>query len=135
MKAFTVRNPHAALIAAELKLVESKPRATKYRGEIAIHAGKFFNEASHHMFYKLAERYSGVARLYYGVNTLHFGAIIATAELYDCIPAEQLTLTDMERAFGDYSTGRYGWLLRNIKRLDAPVYCKGQLGLWNWNFE
>lgn len=39
---------------------------------------------------------------------------------------------DAERAFGDYTPGRYAWILEDVQRLDAPVECKGALGLWEW---
>ncbi len=131
MKALTIRQPHAALIAYELKLIESRPRATKFRGEIAIHAGAFWSYATSNLRFELSHQFPELGKFFLR-TAMCYGAVIATAELYDCVPAEQLALTDMERAFGDYSAGRYGWLLRNIRRLDEPVYCKGQLGLWNW---
>lgn len=42
-------------------------------------------------------------------------------------------LTDQEWAFGDYSIGRYGFFLANIKMLPAPIPARGSLGLWNWD--
>ena len=41
-------------------------------------------------------------------------------------------LTDQERAFGDYTSGRYAWLLGNIQKLETPIPAKGALGLWDW---
>ena len=40
MKAITIRQPWASLIAAGVKTIETRPRSTSYRGRIAIHAGK-----------------------------------------------------------------------------------------------
>jgi hypothetical protein len=37
-----------------------------------------------------------------------------------------------ERSFGDYTPGRYAWILTNIKPLPAPIPAKGALGLWDW---
>lgn len=42
-------------------------------------------------------------------------------------------LTDQERAFGDYSVGRYVWLLDNVRALPKPIPTKGSLGLWNYD--
>ena len=65
----------------------------------------------------------------------NYGEVIATAELVEChlITEEYLsTLSDTEKALGDYSLGRYAWELRNIKELPEPIKAKGQQGLWNW---
>lgn len=40
MKALTLYQPWASLIALGVKTVETRPWATKYRGPLAIHAGK-----------------------------------------------------------------------------------------------
>lgn len=37
-----------------------------------------------------------------------------------------------ERSFGDYTPGRYAWLLSDVQALPTPIPAKGQLGLWNW---
>jgi hypothetical protein len=39
MKAITILQPWASLIACNAKQIEIRSWATKYRGEIAIHAG------------------------------------------------------------------------------------------------
>lgn len=79
---------------------------------------------------------------------LPFGAIIAVCDLRDCVRTEYIasagratsvswegertiwTLTDQERAFGDYSPGRFAWLLANIRPLATPIPATGALGLW-----
>jgi hypothetical protein len=40
MKALTILQPWASLIACGEKQIETRSRAMKYRGPIAIHAGK-----------------------------------------------------------------------------------------------
>ena len=42
-------------------------------------------------------------------------------------------LTPQERAFGDYSVGRFGWLTESkfLRRLAAPVPCVGHQGIFN----
>jgi hypothetical protein len=39
-------------------------------------------------------------------------------------------ITPRERAFGDYTPGRYAWLLKDVRHLPAPMAAKGKLGLW-----
>ena len=80
------------------------------------------------------------------------GAIIARCELLGCElvsyewPNNQAVyytgkwgrayhghkLTPQERAFGDYTPGRYAWLLSDVQALPTPIPAKGQLGLWTW---
>jgi hypothetical protein len=35
-----------------------------------------------------------------------------------------------EAAFGDFSPGRFGLLLADVRPLPRPVPCRGALGLW-----
>lgn len=42
-------------------------------------------------------------------------------------------LTEQERVFGDYSAGRYAWMLHTIQHLDTPIPAKGALGLWEFD--
>ena len=42
-----------------------------------------------------------------------------------------LTLTQ-PFAYGDYSEGRYAWMLANVDPLPTPIPAKGALGLWEW---
>jgi hypothetical protein len=59
-----------------------------------------------------------------------FGKIVAVAELSDCVPVEELSPDPVERAFGDYTPGRFGWRLASIVRLHVPVPARGLQGLW-----
>jgi hypothetical protein len=87
-----------------------------------------------------------------GTPALPLGAIVATCELVDCVPSVAImqsfgaygpedgsggrvlwALTDQELAFGDYTHGRYAWLLANVRALPEPIPAKGALSLWEWN--
>jgi hypothetical protein len=35
-----------------------------------------------------------------------------------------------EAAFGDYTPGRFGWLLEDLQALPEPIPCRGYQGLW-----
>ena len=59
-----------------------------------------------------------------------FGKIIAVAELSDCVPAQELTPDPVERTFGDYALGRFGWRLASVVWLPAPISARGLQGLW-----
>ena len=64
------------------------------------------------------------------------GCIVATANLTDCIkitPEYISTLSSDELALGDYTVGRYAWVMTDTKKLDFPIPVKGRQGLWNWD--
>lgn len=115
MKALTVCQPYADMIAKGEKIIENRTWPTSYRGQLAIHAGK---SRSWLMEDDESER-----------PNMAFGAIVATAELVDCrdvecLPAELSSRSDAE--------GPWCWILQNIRRLDEPVPVRGAQGLWDW---
>ncbi|WP_215831164.1 hypothetical protein [Pelorhabdus rhamnosifermentans] len=78
------------------------------------------------------------------------GYVIAIADLVDCLKVigkvslkigdkkqvitvleNQVRITGNEYEFGDYSIGRYAWILDNVQQIQ-PVPAKGQQRLWNW---
>lgn len=141
MKAITIWQPWAEFVATGIKKNETRSWATKYRGPIAIHAAVkpirqvvplLSDEAFRLMIEKLDKAASKKGQL---LTYFDYGKVIATAELVEChlITEEYLsTLSDTEKALGDYTLGRYAWELKNIEVLQEPVPAKGQQGLWNW---
>lgn len=96
MKAITILEPWASLIAFGKKKIETRNWCTDYRGPIAIHAAKS-NKIVDYPFYLneippcLKLMYEIMVRnnlqhksLGYLSNHLNLGCIIATAELVDC---------------------------------------------------
>jgi hypothetical protein len=153
MKVLTLTQPYANLVAIGAKRIETRSWETLYRGPLAIHAGKGLRPVGGKqglMELCRSEPFRSVllAAGYLGTPALPLGAIVATCELVDCrrIPAilpdawgyltpdraDEWQLTDQERAFGDYTPGRFAWLLSNVRALPEPVPCKGALGLWNY---
>jgi hypothetical protein len=54
-------------------------------------------------------------------------------ETYQClVDFDRDEITPDELAYGDYTPGRYAWILKDVKQID-PVPAKGHLGLWNWD--
>ena len=41
-------------------------------------------------------------------------------------------LTMEEKAFGDYSEGRYAWILEDAVQFDNPIPARGTLSIWEW---
>lgn len=124
MKAFTVHQPYAYLIVAGLKIYETRPRRTNIRGRVAVHAGK-----DKRRFITMAESLG-----FPKSPVLHYGAVVGTVEIVDCVPVEEIThkLTEREWDIGDYSPGRFAWVLKNPVMFPEPIPAKGKQGWWNW---
>jgi hypothetical protein len=62
---------------------------------------------------------------------LPFGCIVAKANLVECVRTDMLnTISPLERALGDYSPGRYGWILTDITKLKVPIPAIGRQQLF-----
>ena len=124
VKAFTVYQPYAYAIVAGLKGYETRPRRTHIRGRVAVHAGKGKSQFVS-MPVSIALPESAV---------LHYGAVLGTVEIVDCVPVEALIgkLSERERVLGDYTPGRFAWVLKNPVMFDRPIPARGFQGWWNW---
>lgn len=165
MKALTLTQPWASLVAVGAKRIETRSWRTAYRGTLAIHAAKGFpsdarRELETFVFYGAFRPDHAATLRREGVRlvpnacarevagALPLGAVIATCRLISCIPTRELqenrvievdqaagcgdfALDDRERAFGDYSLGRWAWLLTDVKPCE-PILAKGALSLWDW---
>lgn len=49
-----------------------------------------------------------------------------------CLYPERYELTEQEERFGDYSDGRWGWLMPLALKLDTPIPHRGQQGIGKW---
>ncbi|QFS50630.1 hypothetical protein [Nostoc sphaeroides] len=68
------------------------------------------------------------------VEELVFGAVVATADLTDCILMTEEFISqqsETELKCGLWEPGRYAWKLENIQIFKLPISAKGYLGLWN----
>ena len=152
MKALTLYQPWATLIAVGAKRIETRSWGTNYRGPLAIHAGK--NKQYINMVGKyyicgdepFCSLLNSIAPVWEPWTTLPLGYIVAVCDLVWCkqiaesdtFPANKgwwknkkfWEASAQEFAFGDYSVGRYMWFLDNIRILQKPVSCNGKQGLW-----
>ena len=138
MKAITIHQPWASLIAIGAKHYETRSWATKYRGPITIHASK--KEALLTMWRLPKETTEAVFETFKNNADLNFsflnrGCVLLVADLTNVYKTEELNPSKLERMFGDWTPGRYAWELQNVRVLPSPVLAKGKQGLWNWNEE
>lgn len=163
MKALTLTQPWAQLMAVGAKTIETRNWTTNHRGWLAIHAGKglgpvggkagLLELCSTEPFQStlMAAGFSQDMRLIDAgapdpvVNPLilPFGWIVAVAWLEDCVPTESHALeVDMtergiehEVAFGDYSPGRFAWLFSKVLAIEPMLEAKGHQGIWDLDYK
>ena len=135
MKTLSLLQPWASLVATGAKQIETRSWTTAYRGPLLIHASRSHSGA-------LLAGSPPFTRYITDFRALPFGAIIGQVMLDDVVRAETLALPDAhlarltleEKAFGDYTAGRWCWMLSGAEAFDAPLPAKGQLGLWEFIF-
>ncbi len=152
IRALSITQPWATLIAIGQKRVETRSWGTSYRGPIAIHAAKTFPGGARDLcvpgpgfarspLYD-ALRAAGIRgpirdRRRCSTGDLPLGAVLAIAELVDVrriTSPEALghVLGANEVAFGAWTPGRYAWLLAYVRPLAEPIPARGAQGLWRW---
>jgi activating signal cointegrator 1 len=137
IRAISLWQPWAQLIALGAKRYETRSWSTTFRGLLAIHAAKTRNPDVVHFFRD--DRFQMVLKPagYTSLDALPFGAMICVVELVNVWRAEEVIhdLSAQERAFGNYAVGRYAWELEFVKVFVNPVPVMGKQGLWTWEYE
>lgn len=150
MKALSLWQPWATLVALGEKKIETRAWSTTYRGPLAIHAAKNFPSDARRLCGLEEPFKSTLLKARFNVtgplkaDFMPLGVIVAVCELVaidstnNILPQlrawkkgrDYWDLTSQERAFGDYSADRFAWFLKDIRPLKTPVPCKGMQGLW-----
>lgn len=137
MKALSLWQPWASLMAVGAKKIETRHWTTSYRGLVAIHAAKRFQSSEKAL---LGQKiFHDALDDHYEIKNqeldLPLGCFVAVGRLYrvlstdihiEAIPLENTN----EFWFGDYSEGRYMWIFDEIWKLRQPVFARGFQGLW-----
>lgn len=147
MKALSLTQPWATLVAIGAKQFETRSWSTNYRGPLYIHASKGFPAECRRLCY-VEPFYSTLGEAGYPPGTLPLGALVGTAVLTGCIttgravalwseypdghdyPSGSLPAKHPEIDFGDYTLGRFAWGLRDADQLPETIPYKGRLGLF-----
>jgi hypothetical protein len=140
MKALSLHQPWATLMAMGVKQVETRSWSTKYRGPLLIHAAN-----------KWSPEQDRVAREYRHVlagTLMEFGGIIGIVNLTEIVDAAStslwinpwiqrrividgaLRIPRSEYALGIYNASRFAWLTTGARTL--PIHrVRGYQGLFN----
>lgn len=154
MKALTFHEPWGSLVALNEKQIETRSWLTNQRGQIFIHTAQTFPEYAR-PYLKNAYFYDALkAHNLTEPKDFNLGAIIAVAEIVDCVKTEEIVakmktahkngvaeinyglnfiVNDWlkEYTFGNYDNNRFCYLFSNVRRLEMPVKCKGFQRFWN----
>lgn len=134
--------PWATLVAIGENSIETRSWSTRYRGSLAIHSAMGFPTDARELCGISPYREVLARAGYRHAAELPRGEIIAVATLSDVTRFDRSTVKDVrarasrgefpphEADFGDFSAGRYGWILENVVQLKEPIPAKGMLGLW-----
>ena len=155
MRALTLRQPWATLVVLGEKRIETRafrPVTALQPGDwFAVHASAtaadlrglhtlrtFERVLGRHGFNQWAELPLGalVGFAWYG-GAATTETLLAARQLTDrgdqvrrALAGWPVPLSYSEQCFGDYSIGRWGWLLPEARRLQQPVACRGAQGIW-----
>lgn len=124
MKALTIKQPFAHLIAADIKDIENRTWRTHFRGRIYIHASQKHEEGQAFMFLTV-EQLKTIpfnTKEILIINKLDCSAIIGEVDIVDCIQNSD-SVWAIE--------GHWHWVLRNPVLYDKPITnIKGKLSFW-----
>lgn len=140
MKAITLHQFWASLMALCLKKIETRGWYTSYRGELAIHAAASVPSYARFSFMDTPEAQRALAPL--GItkpdqlDELPRGVIVGVVDLVGCIPtndpgrADEVTgrvftppgLLSDEYAFGNYYPDRFMWVTENLRPLETASH-------------
>jgi hypothetical protein len=132
IKALSLLQPWATLVATGHKKIETRNWTTKYRGPLLIHASLGKAGAA------LADN-PAIARHIKDFRSLPFGYIIGQVYLTDIVRIADLglspkKLSDLsleENAFGN-NGARFAWLFSNAEVFEECIPATGRLGLWEF---
>jgi len=137
MKALSLWQPWASLIAWGAKQYETRDWTTSYRGLLAIHAAKrkpTYNDTVHmkDQFYPVMQQ--NMRPDFCTLDNLPLGVVLCIVKLKAIYRTEQCAphLSERELAFGNYAPGRAAWELEVVEVLDRPIPAKGSQGFWEW---
>ena len=140
MKALSIRQPWAGLIAAGSKTIETRSRRTYYRGEFLVCASLTKDEPGlNYVFEKHRRALEHAAGRYERKNAPLFapkkeniiwnifGVAIAVAHVVDCRP---MSPRDENGALCPFSPSLFSWVLGDVRKI-KPFPVSGKLGFFN----
>lgn len=134
MKAITLWQPWASLIAWGEKQYETRNWATNYRGPLAIHASLRFTSEEKTICWQPVFAQALIRHGLEKPSDLQLGAVLCLVDLVDVVRVGTFhrNFSQQEQQFGNYAAGRFAWKLENVRVLQDPIKTRGYQGLWEW---
>lgn len=129
--ALTIWQPWAWAIATQGKRVENRGWRTGYRGLLAIHAGRTYDQLAQlpgpagRRLRELEAECRAAGGRTAGSRHLVLGAVVAVAELTGCHQDPP-----GPRCCPWGQPGQWHWQLENVRLLPSPVPCGGHRQIW-----
>ena len=137
MKTLSLLQPWATLVVMGVKRIETRSWSTAYRGPLLIHASKgrageiFAHEPP---FKKYTPDFKQLPFGYIIGKVILTDVIkIGTGALFHTSDEMMNKLTMEEKAFGDYTPGRFAWIMQELVLFKTPLAAKGSLILWEFD--
>jgi len=130
MKAISLWEPWATMMALNFKNNETRHWYTSYRGPLLIHAAKKVLSKKHQAgLDEACLTFSGFSPFAYPLN---YGHIVCKVDLMFCekITPNNVPVNEIEQVLGDYTPGRYMWITNNLLKFEKPIPWKGSQGFF-----
>jgi len=138
MKALTLTQPWASLMAVGAKTIETRSWETMYRGGLVIHAAKGFPRWARDF-----SREPPVSVLFGPDYEFPLSRGLCVVRLIGCFRTDESGMRKLafaagrkpslqEIQFGDFSEGRFAWLTQFVRPIRCETQVRGALGLWEW---
>jgi hypothetical protein len=144
MKCLSLWQPWASLWMSGHKSFETRSWPTSHRGPIGVHAAKKRPIEIPGLLDMLRADWEAWStalaaigcpvdhehRLI-GLGGLPYGCLLGSGRLTGCVRIDDLNTPELpERAFGDYTPGRFAWRMSDRHPLPTPVPYRGSQGLF-----
>ncbi len=145
MKALSLWQPWASLMAHKYKRIETRGWSTDHRGDVVIHAAKT-RDVEAAILWEREQACGAIPRHYGSYPMLPFGRALCIVELFQVVPTdwllhshedtasylrtEYLSGHSQEERYGNYEKGRFAWLTRRVRAMNH-VAIVGRQKLFN----
>ena len=143
MKALTLHQPYATLIAEGIKTIETrswKPPHNVIGERIAIHAGQTVDRDCQ-LWVDIEKLFASVHEpmLEQRIQNAPTGVIVCTARLLSVqivVEIDEMGFVATDEAtglvddWGDYSRGRFLYFLEDIQKVNPPIEVRGKQRFW-----
>lgn len=131
LRAISLWEPYALLVALGEKLHETRHWSTEYRGLLAIHAAKRWTRDEQALWQNFKFSNNRLRRM---EANPPLGAMLCIVRLVNVYRTDQRrwAISEKERLYGNWQPGRFAWELQLLEVFEQPIPAKGAQGFFNW---